>query len=40
VETELAWEYSVGNLLAAYEAVFSKRPEKAESQAEVARSQN
>ncbi len=25
VETELAWEYSVGNLLAAYERAFSKR---------------
>jgi glycosyltransferase involved in cell wall biosynthesis len=25
VETELAWKYSVGNLLAAYERVFSKR---------------
>jgi glycosyltransferase involved in cell wall biosynthesis len=38
VETELAWEYSVENLLAAYETVFSRRRGKTASQAEVARS--
>lgn len=38
VETELAWDYSVGNLLAAYERAFSKRRRKPASRAEIARS--
>ena len=34
VESELAWEYSVANLLNAYERAFSKRPPRWESAAE------
>src|SRR5271168_2246598 len=38
VQTELAWDYSVGNLLAAYERAFSKIRSKRTLQADVARS--
>jgi len=38
VEKELAWEYSVGNLLAAYERVFSKKNGTRALQKDVARS--
>ena len=38
VEKELAWEYSVGNLLAAYEKVFSKMPGKRALQTDIAKS--
>ncbi|MGA9416122.1 MAG: glycosyltransferase family 4 protein [Terriglobales bacterium] len=38
VEKELAWEYSVGNLLAAYERVFSKMRGKRALQTNIARS--
>ncbi len=38
VEKELAWEYSVGNLLAAYERAFSKIRGKRALQTDVARS--
>jgi glycosyltransferase involved in cell wall biosynthesis len=37
VEKELAWEYSVGNLLAAYEKVFSKVRGKRALQTDIAR---
>jgi glycosyltransferase involved in cell wall biosynthesis len=37
VEKELAWEYSVGNLLAAYERAFSKIPSKRALQSDVAK---
>jgi glycosyltransferase involved in cell wall biosynthesis len=36
VETELAWDYSVGNLLAAYGAVFSKKRGKSALQTDAA----
>jgi hypothetical protein len=35
VEKELAWEYSVGNLLAAYEKAFSKRRAKRALQTDI-----
>jgi glycosyltransferase involved in cell wall biosynthesis len=38
VQTELAWDYSVGNLLAAYERAFSKIRSKRTLQADIARS--
>lgn len=38
VQKELAWEYSVGNLLAAYERAFGKMRDKRALQAEAARS--
>jgi glycosyltransferase involved in cell wall biosynthesis len=37
VQTELAWEYSIGNLLDAYEKAFEKMRDKHALQAEVAR---
>jgi glycosyltransferase involved in cell wall biosynthesis len=37
VQTELAWDYSVGNLLAAYEKVFEKIPRKRALQTGTAR---
>jgi len=37
VEKELAWEYSVGNLLAAYEKIFSKRRDQPTLETDVAR---
>jgi glycosyltransferase involved in cell wall biosynthesis len=37
VEKELAWEYSVGNLLAAYERAFSKIPSKRALQSDIAK---
>lgn len=37
VQTELAWEYSVGNLLAAYERVFSRIRNKRALQTDIAR---
>ncbi len=38
VETELAWEYSIENLFAAYENAFSKRRDKRVQQIDIAKS--
>jgi glycosyltransferase involved in cell wall biosynthesis len=38
VQKELAWKYSVGNLLAAYESAFNKRSRKRALQTDIARS--